>query len=118
MAHNARRALKGVIKRMVSELSFKLRELRRQKRMRQDHVAAQASVSRSALSSYESGARRPNYETLVLLADIYGVTTDYLLGRTGRSIDAEGLTPEQYAIVAALVEQMASQNKRLEDLKL
>ena len=103
--------------RLICNLNFKLRELRRQKRMRQDHVAAQACVSRSALSSYESGARRPSFETLVVLADIYGVSTDFLLGRTGRTIDAAGLTAEQFAIVAALVEQLKDQNTRLEEMK-
>lgn len=103
---------------MVNELHIRIRALRHQRQMRQDYIAVQVGVSRSAMCAYEAGTRRPAYETLVLLADIFGTSTDYLLGRTGRSIDAEGLTSEQYAIVAALVEQMASQNKRLEDLKL
>lgn len=101
---------------MINDLHIRIRALRDQRRLRQDHVAAQAGVSRSAMCAYETGTRRPSYETLVLFADIYQTTTDYLLGRSGKAIDAAGLTAEQYAIVAALVEQMASQNKRLEDL--
>ena len=88
-----------------------IRALRRQHNIRQDHIAAQVGVSKSAMCAYESGSRRPNYETLVLLSDVYHTTTDYLLGRSGKAIDASGLTAEQYAIVAALVEQMAAQNK-------
>lgn len=100
---------------MTYDLHIKIRALRRQRRLRQDHVAAQAGVSRSAMCAYEAGTRRPSYETLVLLANIYGTTTDYLLGRSGKAIDAAGLTAEQYAIVTALVEQMTKQNKQLED---
>lgn len=100
---------------MTYDLHIKIRALRRQKRLRQDHVAAQVGVSKSAMCAYERGTRRPDYETLVLLADIYGTTTDHLLGRSGKAIDAAGLTAEQYAIVAALVESMTEQNKKLEE---
>ena len=100
---------------MTYDLHIKIRALRRKKRMRQDHVAAQAGVSRSAMCAYEAGTRRPSYETLVLFAEIYGTTTDFLLGRSDRAIDASGLTAEQYAIVAGLVENMTAQNKKLEE---
>lgn len=35
-----------------------------------------------AYQHYEGGGRRPDYETLVSIADYLDVTTDYLLGRT------------------------------------
>jgi transcriptional regulator with XRE-family HTH domain len=38
-------------------------------------------ISRQAYSSYETGARQMNFETLCMLADFYGVSTEYLLGR-------------------------------------
>ena len=34
------------------------------------------------LSRYESGERKPDYETLIKIADYFDVTTDYLLGKT------------------------------------
>lgn len=102
---------------MTYDLHIKIRALRRQKRLRQDHVAAQVGVSKSAMCAYESGTRRPQYETLVLLAELYGTTTDFLLGRSDRALDVSGLTAEQYAIVAALVENMTEQNQQLEDLR-
>lgn len=102
---------------MTYDLHNKIRALRRQRRLRQDYIAAQAGVSRSAMCAYEAGTRRPQYETLVLLAEIYGTTTDYLLGRSDRALDVSGLTAEQYAIVAALVENMTDQNKQLEDFQ-
>lgn len=42
---------------------------------------AVADISFSTYQNYESGKRVPTAEMLVKLADFYGVTTDYLLGR-------------------------------------
>lgn len=39
-------------------------------------------MSRGLLSNYEQGSREPDYDTLILLADYYEVSTDYLLGIT------------------------------------
>ncbi|MBE7008494.1 MAG: helix-turn-helix transcriptional regulator [Ruminococcaceae bacterium] len=101
---------------MIDNLNTKIHDLRCQRRMRQDHLAAQIGVGRSTMCAYENGSRRPPYETLIVLADIFKVSTDYLLGRDhARLIDAGGLTDEQYALVSSLVELMTRENKRLED---
>ena len=42
---------------------------------------AAADISFSTYQNYESGKRVPTAEMLVKLADFYGVSTDYLLGR-------------------------------------
>ena len=57
-----------------------LTELRESHGLTQDDVANAVSVTRAAYGNYESGARRPTYETLIRLARFYGITTDYLLG--------------------------------------
>ena len=59
----------------------KLKFLRTQKKLRQVDVANYLNISQQAYANYERGAREPNQETLVKLAEYYGVTTDYLLGR-------------------------------------
>lgn len=40
-----------------------------------------SGISYNTYQNYEAGKRMPPAETLILLADFYGVTTDYLLGR-------------------------------------
>ena len=40
-------------------------------------------VSDGAVANYENGKREPNLETVLRLADLFGVTTDWLLGREG-----------------------------------
>lgn len=59
----------------------RLRELRNQKKYTQEYVANLIGVTRAAYSAYESDKRQPNFEILSKLANLYGVTTDYLLGR-------------------------------------
>ena len=48
----------------------------------QREVAESVGIAVHTYQQYELGNRRPNYETLVAIADYFDVTTDYLLGRT------------------------------------
>lgn len=57
-------------------------ELRMDKNMNQEDLAAVLNISRSALANWESGNRRIDIETLVVIADYFEVSCDYLLGRT------------------------------------
>lgn len=60
-------------------LSEKIRELRRTKGLSQEELAERLNVSRQAVSKWETGAAVPTTETLVELADCFGVSLDYLL---------------------------------------
>lgn len=50
--------------------------------MTQAELGARLSLSKQTISGYETGDISPNDKTLILLADIFNVSTDYLLGRT------------------------------------
>ena len=50
--------------------------------MTQSDIADQLKYSRSQIANYEQGKREPDFHTLVTLADYFGVSIDYLLGRT------------------------------------
>jgi len=54
--------------------------------IKQRDVADSLSISESTYSNYESGRRIPQIETIVMLAKLYEVTTDWLLGLTSDSI--------------------------------
>lgn len=60
-------------------LSEKIRELRRKNGLSQEELADKLNVSRQAVSKWETGAAVPTTETLVELADYFGVSLDYLL---------------------------------------
>lgn len=50
--------------------------------MNQTEVAKLLFTSQTIYSRYERGARTIPVEHLLILADFYGVSTDYILGRT------------------------------------
>ena len=66
----------------MSALSDNLYNLRKEKGLTQEEVAKCMDVVFRSYRRYESGEREPVASTLVKMADYYGVTIDYLLGRT------------------------------------
>lgn len=59
-----------------------LKKLRLLRRKTQLSVQMETGIEQALLSKYESGKRIPPTETLVVLADYYGVSMDYIMGRT------------------------------------
>ena len=59
-----------------------LTELRKEKEIGQKELAVYLNVSVGTVSNYENDVHSPDLSTLCKLADFFGVTTDYLLGRT------------------------------------
>ncbi len=58
-----------------------LKQVRKKSGMTQREVADAIGVGQSTYKNYEGGFREPNGDTIVMLADLFHVTTDYLLGR-------------------------------------
>lgn len=56
-----------------------LREIRRKKGLNQLKVAMDLSISREALSYYETGKRSPDLQMLLLLSEYFDVSIDYLI---------------------------------------
>lgn len=102
----------------MERLSDRLKKLRQEKRLRQDQVAALVGVTKSTVSTWESDIRQPSYQVLIQLANLYHVSTDYLLGRShDRIVDLSGLTDSEVALIAELVSSMKAKNRRLEELE-
>lgn len=59
----------------------RLKELRQAKGVYQKEIAEYLGISRPAYTQYESERRVPDADTLVRIAEYFGVTVDYLLGR-------------------------------------
>jgi repressor LexA len=60
----------------------RLKSLRRDKGLYQKDIADYLGITTSAYGFYEQGKREADYETLSKLTDFFGVSIDYLLGRT------------------------------------
>lgn len=60
----------------------RLRELRAARNYTQLKVALDLNLNQNSISRYENGTREAGYELLCRFADYYGVSVDYILGRT------------------------------------
>lgn len=60
---------------------LRLRELRGEKGLTLIDVSSFLGLTPQVLSRYERGDREPDLNTLIMLANYYGVSIDYLLGR-------------------------------------
>ena len=83
----------------------KLKSLRTEKKLTQKQIADRIGLAISAVSSYESGTRYPSYDVLIKLAQIFHVSTDYLLGISDkRNIDVTGLDDNEIELISQLVD--------------
>ena len=67
---------------MTRGFSETMSELRRKKGASQRTAAADLGISQALLSHYENGAREPGLDFVCRACEYYGVSADYLLGRT------------------------------------
>lgn len=63
-------------------LSKRIKQLRESHGETQQKMAENLGVSQQTIAGWEKGQRNPSLETLSTLADYFGVSVDYLLGRT------------------------------------
>lgn len=63
----------------------RLKELRLSRDMTMRETAKQLGLPYTTYVNYEKGLREPNSETLISFANLYGVSVDYVIGRTATS---------------------------------
>ena len=63
-------------------MEFRLKELRKKRKISQLKLALDLNLNQNAISRYENMERQADYETLIALDDYFNVSLDYLLGRT------------------------------------
>ena len=68
----------------VKVMLMRLKELRSARKMTQQRLAMELSMSQNTVSRYENGEREPGLTELVRIADYFDVSLDYLLERTDR----------------------------------
>lgn len=76
---------------MKAEFHQILSRLRKEKRLSQRKVAQELGISQALLSHYENGIREPGLPFVDRACSYYGVTADYLLGRSDYLLTKESL---------------------------
>ena len=85
-------------------LGSNILELRRQKNVTQEELAAELGITAAAVSKWENGYTLPDILMLCALADYFSVTTDRLLGRTKET---------KFAVIAAQTPELGEKIKAL-----
>ncbi|MBR3544991.1 MAG: helix-turn-helix transcriptional regulator [Oscillospiraceae bacterium] len=73
-----------------------LSALRKGRNISQRQAAAELGISQALLSHYENGAREPGLSFVCRACDYYGVTADYLLGRSAHPGDVSLRDAKQF----------------------
>ncbi len=66
--------------RTAGTLGKRIKALRKKERLTQADLAKELGVSPSAVGMYEQDRRVPDNKTLLTICNVFGVTSDYLLG--------------------------------------
>ena len=91
-----------------------IQDIRLRKGLTQADVAAALGVSSVVYSRYETGKRQPSIDMLIQMADIFGVTVDFLLGRQ----DIEDSTLSDYELQLLIASRKADERAKQDALNM
>ena len=94
-----------------SMFSMRLTSLRKARDLTQSDIAQMLGLNRSSYTCYEIGTSTPGLTTLCTIADIFGVSLDYLVGRTNVETSPE----VEEAVVSAEEMQLTAAYRMLND---
>ncbi len=90
-----------------------LQKLRKQKNLTIKEVATYLHVTHPSISRYENNLQEPSIETLTKLADLYGVSLDYLIKGEDNGIT---ITIEEYQTLMKIKNVLNNLENRYENL--
>ena len=93
-------------------IADRIKFLREQKQLSQAELSKRLGITRSSVNAWELGISVPSTQYIVDLANIFHVSTDYLLGvDTTASISVAGLTENDVHMVYQLVTYIKEKNQ-------
>lgn len=93
---------------MIAE---KVKDLRQARGWTQAELARRMGITRNGINSWEQGLSMPSPSSLVELAKIFSVSTDYLLGvERLATINVTGLDESEIALLAELADRLRRKN--------
>lgn len=116
------------------KLGERLKKLRKEAGLTQAQLAMCVNLSTGAIGNYEAGTRAPSIDALVAMGEYFGVSIDYLVGRTNyrRGVPdpleiewpdaikllqraSRMLSPRDKAIIVTLIRSMLDHERKKED---
>ncbi len=96
-------------------LGAKLKALRERENMLQKEVSDHLKIDRSTYGKYETNDSSPDYDKLLKLADLFGVSVDYLLGRgnpcPNYDTRIQSLTDDKKRILDTVLQELERSNR-------
>ena len=88
-------------------LGEQIKQLRLNKKLSQVELAEKLCVTKQSVSNWENENIMPSIEMLMKIANIFGVTTDFLLGLTeSHTLNTTGLTDLQIEHIQTLINDL------------
>lgn len=92
-------------------IADKIRSLREQNGLTQTELSKQLGITRSGVNAWEMGISVPSTQYIVELANLFKVSTDYLLGVDATaSVFVTGLSDEDINLVYTLIKHLRGKN--------
>ena len=94
----------------------RIKALRESRGWTQAELARRMNMTRNGINSWEQGLSMPSPQSLVDLARLFSVQTDYLLGvEKHNTVNVTGLDEKDVALIAQLAERLRSAAKNNEN---
>lgn len=94
----------------------RIKALREARGWTQAELARRMNMTRNGINSWEQGLSMPSPQSLVDLARLFSVSTDYLLGvERHNTVNVTGLDEKDVALIAQLAERLRSAAKNNAD---
>ena len=94
----------------------RIKALRESRGWTQAELARRMNMTRNGINSWEQGLSMPSPQSLVALARLFSVSTDYLLGvEKHNTVNVTGLDEKDVALIAQLAERLRSAAKNNEN---
>ena len=84
----------------------RIRDLREDMDLRQSDLAEKTGIDQRTISNYETGKTCPDAYALIKLADFFGVSIDYLVGRTRRDYSTSEKKVQLISHIQAQLEEL------------
>lgn len=99
----------------MNQFSERLKKLRVERKVTQRQLGKHLDFGATAIVNYESGRNEPAIDTLIKLAEYFGVSVGYLIGSEKDAVQKSRLTQQQRELLAAFSQLSQMQRESLLD---
>lgn len=97
---------------MILLIADTIKQMRQMANLTQSDLAKKLNITRSSVNAWEMGISVPSTQYVVELANVFKVSTDYILGvESENTISLDELTQEQLKIIYGLIQYFKGEAK-------